>query len=83
LRSAAELLRSDGLIAVSVVVNPHCVVAFAMTEAGRWAGLSEPTVHPFYLADYPGYHHAITQGNEVSAFQASDQLQTYVSEKLD
>lgn len=78
LRSAAAILRPDGQIAISVIDSPHYDGAFAMAEAARWAGICEPTVHPFDMADHPGYQHVNTQGDEASAVDAGDQLQTYV-----
>lgn len=81
LRSAKEVLRSDGKIAVSVIDSPHDDGAFAMAEAAQWAGLCQPAIHPFDTTDHPDYKHVNIQGDEASALGPNDQLQTYVFQK--
>ena len=81
LRSAAMLLCENGCIAITAVDSPHYDGAFAMSDAARWAGVSEPRVHPFCFSDHPGYFHGNTEDDGESAISARDDCQTYVFSK--
>ena len=81
LRSAAVLLSKNGCIATTVLDSPHYDGAFAMSDAARWAGVSEPRVHPFHVDDHPGYRHGNTEDDSESAISAKDECQTYVFSK--
>ncbi|MBO6640185.1 MAG: hypothetical protein JJ920_10805 [Roseitalea sp.] len=81
LRSAAVLSSENGCIAITVLDSPHYDGAFAMSDAARWAGVSEPRVHPFHVDDHPGYRHGNTEDDGESAISAKDDCQTYVFSK--
>ena len=77
LRSAAASLTKNGRIAITVMDSPHYDGVFAMSDPARWAGVSEPSVHPFHFGDHPGYRHRNTEDEDQSAVSAGDKCQTY------
>jgi len=78
LRSARQVLASNGRVAITVIDSPHYDGTFSMHEAAAWAGLSPPRIYPFWIGDHPSYTHSNTQDENESALVRQDKLQTYV-----
>ncbi|MGD1886052.1 MAG: Rossmann-like fold-containing protein [Cohaesibacteraceae bacterium] len=78
LRSARQVLASNGRVAITAIDSPHYDGAFSMHEAAAWAGLSPPRIYPFRMGDHQGYTHSNTQDENESALVKQVMTQTYV-----
>ena len=60
LRSAAQQLKRDGIVSMTVVDSPFYDGAFNLPKAARFAGFREPEVYGFQRSRFPGYRHVNT-----------------------
>ena len=81
LKSAAEHLAGNGIVAISVVNSPHYDGAFDVDGAAERNEYEIPVAYPFYFSDYPGYSHVKTKDDGSSAVGEGDEFVTYVFHK--
>ena len=81
LKSAAEQISGDGIVAVSAANSPHYAGAFDVDGAAERNEYEMPVAYPFYFSDYPGYSHAKTKDDGSSAVGEGDEFVTYVFHK--
>lgn len=81
LKSAGEHQSAKGNVVITAVNSPHYDGAFDMSDAAARNNFEEPTAHPFYFSDYPGYIHTKTKEDGESALNKDDEFVTYVFRK--
>ena len=78
LAAARTRLSTTGLIAITIVNNPHHLGAFDLPEAARWAGCEVLEVLPFYRSAWSGYCHVNTNDARQSALRQYRSCSTWV-----
>lgn len=81
LKSAAEHITGDGIVAISAVNSPHYDGAFDVDGAADRNEYDIPVAYPFCFSDYPGYSHVKTIDDGLSAVGEGDEFVTYVFRK--
>lgn len=81
LKSAADHITGNGIVAISAVNSPHYDGAFDVDGAAGRNEYEIPVAYPFYVSDCPGYSHVKMKDDGSSAVGEGDEFVTYVFHK--